>query len=143
MAFAVRRDAPSVAPARFEYTLEDGREEWGVRRRKKPLCSGKNCNRPELWWWREGSKGFPRPLSLKLTNFWRKKGERKITVSRKKLSRPDITMIVWWITYLQRFNTRIKEFRLFSAFLKRKIVAPDPDHGTNHWRIRKGSHCEG
>jgi hypothetical protein len=42
MAFAVKRDAPSVAPARFEYTLEDGgRERGGVRRKKTALLGQK------------------------------------------------------------------------------------------------------
>jgi hypothetical protein len=50
------------------------------------------------------------------------------------------------IKYRQRsrLTQEWKNLDFFSAFLKKKkIVDPDPDHGTNQWRIRKRRHCEG
>jgi hypothetical protein len=41
MAFAVKGDAPFVAPARFEYTLEDGRGGRGEKKKKTALLGQK------------------------------------------------------------------------------------------------------
>ncbi len=76
MAFTVRRDAPSVAPARFEYTPEDGRGGRGEKKKNRSAraktvivqSSGDG----------EESKGFPRPLSLNLQIFGEKKDIEKL-----------------------------------------------------------------
>ncbi len=87
MAFAVRRDAPSVAPARFEYTLEDGRG-GGRGEKKKNRSARAKTVIVQSSGDGEQSKGFPRPLSLNLQIF-AEKGHGKI--KKKKF----ITFIVF------------------------------------------------
>jgi hypothetical protein len=63
MAFAVKRDAPSVALARFEYRRMGGGGEGGVRRKKNRSARAKTVIVQSSGVGEE-SKGFPRPLSL-------------------------------------------------------------------------------
>ncbi len=63
MAFAVRRDAPSVALARFEYTLEDGRGRGEKKKNRSARAKTVIVQSSGLVMGEE-SKGFPRPLSL-------------------------------------------------------------------------------
>jgi hypothetical protein len=141
MAFAVRRDAPFVAPARFEYTLEDGRREgW---EEKKPLSARAKTVIVQSSGDGGGVQGVPTATQLKLIIFLEKKRKDMEQLRRKNKANNHrfITIIVFNnnLSAAVLFNTRMEEF-VFYLYFGKKIVAPDPD--PRRKRRKKNDECQ-